>query len=74
MSSSGDVLDGADAHGAQREGHAKTFGRAGREYLAVGSLHASQTGRCQGHRHGDILAQQASLQVTRANVDRNALA
>jgi hypothetical protein len=50
----GHVLDRADAHGRQREGHAEIARRAGREDLAVGVLHAGQARGRQRHRHGHV--------------------
>jgi hypothetical protein len=51
----GDVLQRADAHGGQRERHAKGLG-LGSKNLAIGMLHARQARGRNRHRHGDLLA------------------
>ena len=70
----GDVLDRADAHRRQRERHAELLGRARGQDLAIGVLHAGETGRREGHRHGGGLAGQGRGQRAVLHVDRDALA
>ncbi len=50
------VLDRADAHGRQRERDAELLGRARRQDLAVGVLHAGQAHRRDRDRHRHRLA------------------
>jgi hypothetical protein len=69
-----DVLDGADAHGGQREGDPELFCRACGMDLAIGVLHAGQPRGRQGHRHGDGLTDHRGAQVALFNVDGDALA
>ena len=71
----GDVLDRADAHRRQRERDAELLGRARREDLAVGVLHAGQAGRRDRHRHRDRPGRPSSCAMRAVlHVDRDALA
>ncbi len=69
----GDVLDRADAHGRQGEGNAELFCRAGCQHLAIGVLHAGETGRRQRHRHGSFLADHGGCQRPVGHIDKNTL-
>ena len=69
----GHVLDGADAHGRQGEGHAEGIGRAGGGDLTVGVLHAGQAGGCQRHGHRHRLADHGGGGAAAFHVDGDAL-
>jgi len=70
----GHVLDGADAHGGQREGHAEGPRRPCREDFAVGVLHAQRAHRGERQRHGQALAEQRGDGAAPIDVDGHALA
>ena len=68
------VFNGADAHGGQRERNPEALGGAGRQDFPIGVLHAGQTGRGNGHRHGDVLANHLRLERAMFDINRNPLA
>ena len=70
----GHILDRADAHCRQRKRHTEFFGRARREDLAIGVLHAGQADGRKRHGHGEFLAGHRALQAAVFHVDRNPLA
>ena len=70
----GNVLDGADAHGRERERNAELFGSARREDFAVGMLHAGEPRGRNRHRHGHVLADHLRAGVAVLDVHRHALA
>jgi hypothetical protein len=67
------VLDRADAHRRQGERHAELAGRARRQDLAVGPLHAGRAHGCQRHRHGHVLAHQLGAGGAVVHVDGHSL-
>ena len=67
-------LDRADRDGGQCEGNALGRRRFGRLHLATAGVHAGQTDRCQGYRHGQLLAEQFGGQVQLGHVLQHALA
>ena len=68
------VLDGADAHGRERERHAGGSGGACRQDLAVRVLHACEADRGEGHRHADGLPDHGAGKRAVGEVDADALA
>ena len=70
----GNVFNGADAHGRQRERHAKFFGRTGRQNFAVGVLHARHAHGGQRHRHGHVAPHHLRAGAAAVDIDRHALA
>ena len=70
----GDVLDRADAHHAEGERDAELLGRAGREDLSIGMLHARQAGRRDRDRHRGGNADHLRADVAVGHVDGDALA
>ena len=70
----GHVFDRADAHGGERERHAKGLGRARRQNLTVGVLHAGQPDRGQRHRHRHRLTHHGAGELAIVHVDAHPLA
>ena len=68
------VLDGADAHRGQGEGHAKLLGCARRQDLAISMLHASEADGRQRDRHGHVLPDHLRARAAVFHVDCHALA
>ena len=68
------VLNGANAHGGQRERNAKRLGRLGAQDFAIGVLHAGQARRRNRHRHGHVLPHHGGAGGTAFHVHRHALA
>jgi hypothetical protein len=70
----GHVLDGADAHGRQRERNAKRLGRTRAQNFAIGVLHARQARGRNRHRHGHVLADHGGAGAAAFHVHGHALA
>ena len=70
----GHIFDGADAHGREGERYPELARCAGGQDLAVGVLHAGQSGRGQCHRHGDRLADHGAGGAAVFHVHGHALA
>ena len=70
----GHILDRADAHGGEGEGHAKVPGGARGQHFAIGVLHAGQAGGGQIDRHAVVLAEQRGAGAAVFQIHRDALA
>ena len=68
------VFDRADAHRRQRKRNAEALGRACRQDLTIGVLHAGQPGWCNRHRHGHVEADHFCGRAAVFHVHRHALA
>ena len=68
------ILNRADAHGAEGKTDAKLFCSPRGKYLAVGMLHSGHASRRNRHRHFDGDTQHLRRGAAPVHIDRNALA